>query len=119
MANKIYDFLPAHLRNKDLEEIFDATLERVFSKGNLEKTRAYLGRREKGLNNDDDTYLNFPEHLFNRDNYGFEPVFTNDNIKDRVFYDDLLNAMFNKGMLVNDHRRLFESKHKTINLPID
>ena len=56
MANKIYDFLPAHLQNKDLEEIFDATLERVFSKGNLEKTRAYIGRREKGLNNNDDAY---------------------------------------------------------------
>ena len=54
MANKIYDFLPAHLRNRDLEDIFDATLERAFSKGNLEKTRAYVGRREKGLNNDDD-----------------------------------------------------------------
>ena len=119
MANKIYDFLPAHLRNRDLEDIFDATLERAFSKGTLEKTRAYVGRREKGLNNDDDPYLTFPEHLFSRDNYGFEPVFTNDSIGDRVFYDDLLNAMYNKGMLVNDHRRLFESKHKTINLPID
>jgi hypothetical protein len=119
MANKIYDFLPAHLRNRELEDIFDATLERVFSKGNLEKTRAFVGRREKGLNNEDDTYLSFPKHLFQRDNYGFEPVFTNDNIGDRVFYEDLLNAMYNKGMLTNDHRRLFESKRKTINLPID
>jgi len=119
MANKIYDFLPAHLRNRELEDIFDATLERVFSKGNLEKTRAFVGRREKGLNNEDDSYLSFPEHLFQRDNYGLEPVFTNDEIGDRVFYEDLLNAMYNKGMLTNDHRRLFESKRKTINLPID
>ena len=119
MANKIYDFLPAHLQNKELADIFDATLERVFSKGDLEKVRAYVGRREKGMNNNDDRYLEFPEHLFQRDNYGLEPVFVNSNINDRVFYDDLLNAMYNKGMLVNDHRRLFESDRKTINLPID
>ena len=119
MANKIYDFLPAHLRNRDLEDIFDATLERVFSKGKLEKTRAYVGRREKGINNDNDSYLTFPAHLFNRDNYGLEPVFTNSGINDRIFYEDLLNSMYNKGMLTNDHRRLFESNHKTINLPID
>jgi hypothetical protein len=119
MANKIYDFLPAHLQNKELSDIFDATLERVFSKGDLEKVRAYVGRREKGMNNNDDRYLEFPEHLFQRDNYGLEPVFVNSSINDRVFYDDLLNAMYNKGMLINDHRRLFESNHKTINLPID
>jgi len=119
MANKIYDFLPAHLRNRDLEDIFDTTLERVFSKGNLAKTRAYVGRREKGLNNEENNYLSFPEHLYSRDNYGLEPVFTNDAIKDRIFYDDLLNSMFNKGMLTNDHRRLFKSTHNTINLPID
>ena len=119
MANKIYDFLPAHLRNRDLEDIFDTTLERAFSKGNLEKTRAFVGRREKGLNNEDDSYLSFPEHLFQRDNYGLEPVFSNKNIKDRIFYEDLLNSMYNKGMLTNDHSRLFDSNHTTINLPID
>ena len=119
MANKIYDFLPAHLQNKELEDIFDASLERVFSKGSLEKKRAYIGRREKGMNNENNDYMDFPNHLFNRDNYGFEPVFTNDSIKDRVYYDDLLNAMYNKGMLINDHRRLFESDKLTINLPID
>ena len=119
MANKIYDFLPAHLQNRDLEDIFDATIERAFSKGTLEKTRAYVGRREKGINNDDDPYLSFPSHLYQRDNYGLEPVFENNSVKDRIFYDDLLNSMFNKGMLTNDHRRLFSSNHKTINLPID
>ena len=119
MANKIYDFLPAHLRNGELESIFDATLERAFSKGNMQKEKAFLGRREKGIYNEKDVYMSFPEHLFQRDNYGLEPVFSNTSIGDNIYYEDLLNAMFNKGMLTNDHRRLFESKSYTINLPID
>ena len=118
MADKIYDFIPGHLRNKELEDIFEASIERVFSKGNLEKTRAFVGRRERGID-ETGSYLEFPNHLFQRDNYGFEPVFENESISDRVYYDDLLNAMYNKGMLVNDHRRLFQSKHNSINLPID
>ena len=39
-ANKIYDFLPGHLKNSELETIFETTLERVFSKvigGKLER----------------------------------------------------------------------------------
>ena len=119
MANKIYDFLPAHLRNSELESIFDVTLERVFSKGNVRKEKAFIGRKEKGIYSDKDVYLSFPEHLYQRDNYGLEPVFSNTEVGDNVFYDDLLNAMFNKGMLTNDHRRLFNSKSNTVNLPID
>ena len=118
MADKIYDFIPGHLRNKELEDIFEASIERVFSKGNLEKTRAFVGRRERGID-ETGSYLEYPNHLFQRDNYGFEPVFENKSIEDRVYYDDLLNAMYNKGMLVNDHRRLFQSTHNSINLPID
>ena len=119
MANKIYNFLPAHLRNSELESIFDATLERAFSKGSMQKEKAFLGRKEKGIYSDKDVYMSFPEHLFQRDNYGLEPVFSNTKINDNVYYDDLLNAMFNKGMLTNDHRRLFKSKSFTVNLPID
>lgn len=119
MANKIYDFLPAHLRNKELEDYFDATLERAFSKGKVEKTRAFIGRKEKGIYSDKDAYVSFPEHLFQRDNYGLEPVYTNPTTTDNVFYDDLLNAMFNKGLLTNDHRRLFRANIDTVNLPVD
>jgi hypothetical protein len=119
MANKIYNFLPAHLRNSELESIFDATLERAFSKGSMRKEKAFIGRREKGIYNEKDVYLSFPEHLFQRDNYGLEPVFSNTAIGDNIFYEDLLNAMFNKGMLTNDHRRLFKSDSTTVNLPID
>lgn len=61
----------------------------------------------------------FAEHLFQRDNYGFEPVFSNTAIGDNVFYDDLLNSLYNKGALINDHRRLFKSDVYTINLPVD
>ena len=119
MANKIYDFLPAHLRNSELESIFDATLERAFSKGDMQKEKAFLGRKEKGIYSDKDVYMSFPPHLYQRDNYGLEPVFSNTAIGDNIYYDDLLNSMFNKGMLVNDHRRLFKSKSFTVNLPID
>ena len=119
MANKIYDFLPAHLRNDSLEEIFDTTLERAFSKGEMRKEKAFIGRKEKGIYNEKDVYLSFPKHSYQRDNYGLEPVFSNTAISDNVYYDDLLNAMFNKGMLTNDHRRLFKSQMYTLNLPID
>ena len=40
MAKKIYDFLPGHLKNKELETIFETTLDRVFSVGEMEKTKA-------------------------------------------------------------------------------
>lgn len=119
MAKKIYDFLPAHLRNDELESIFDATLERAFSKGSMQKEKSFLGRKEKGVYTENDTYMDFPSHLYQRDNYGLEPVFSNTEIGDNIYYDDLLNAMQNKGMLTNDHRRLFETKIFTLNLPID
>jgi hypothetical protein len=117
--NKIYNLLPAHLQNKELETIFDSTLERAFSKGSIEKTKAFIGRKEKGVYSETDSYVSFPEHLFQRDNYGFEPVFSNTSIGDNIFYDDLLNSLYNKGALTNDHRRLFKSDTYTINLPID
>ena len=56
---KIYDFLPGHLKNSELETIFETTLERVFSKGDMEKVRAYVGRKEKGINSEQDIYLSF------------------------------------------------------------
>lgn len=117
--NKIYNLLPAHLQNKELETIFDSTLERAFSKGNIEKTKAFIGRKERGVYSENDAYVSFPEHLFQRDNYGFEPVFSNTAIGDNIFYDDLLNSLYNKGALTNDHRRLFKSDVYTINLPVD
>ena len=117
MANKIYDFLPGHLKNSELETIFETTLERVFSQGDMEKVKAYVGRKEKGINAEHDIYLSFPPHAFTRENYGLEPVYSSDEQK--VFYEDLLNALFNKGALTNDHRRLFDTEKKTVNIPID
>ena len=49
MAKKIYDFLPDYLKNSELETIFETTLERVFSTGKMEKTKAFVGRKEKGI----------------------------------------------------------------------
>ena len=115
--SKIYDFLPGHLKNRELETIFETTLERVFSKGDMEKVRAYVGRKEKGINSEKDIYLNFPPHAYTRDNYGLEPVYSSTNQK--VYYEDLLNSLFNKGALTNDHRRLFETDKQTLNIPID
>jgi hypothetical protein len=119
MAKKIYDFLPGHLKNSELETVFETTLDRVFSVGEMEKTKAFVGRREKGIYNSKDSYLSFPTQSYARDNYGLEPTFTNTNATDNVFYDDLLNALYNKGALTNDHRRLFKSTLETITLPID
>ena len=121
MAKKIYDFLPGHLKNRELESIFETTLDRAFSVGEMEKTKAFVGRKEKGIFKTSDIYLSFPEQSYARDNYGLEPVFTNADASDNVFYDDLLNALYNKGALTNDHRRLFNSKSslRTVALPID
>ena len=88
MANKIYNFLPAHLRNSELESIFDATLERAFSKGSMRKEKAFIGRREKGIYNEKDVYLSFPEHSFQRDNYGLEPVFSNTTIPFCLYHSE-------------------------------
>ena len=115
--SKIYDFLPGHLKNSELETIFETTLERVFSKGDMEKVRAFVGRKEKGINSEKDIYLNFPPHAHARDNYGLEPTFSSTDQK--VFYEDLINSLFNKGALTNDHRRLFDTDKETINIPID
>jgi len=119
MAKKIYDFLPSHLKNDELETIFETTLDRVFSVGEMEKTKAFVGRREKGIYNSNDIYLSYPAQAYARDNYGLEPTFTNRNATDNIFYDDLLNALYNKGALTNDQRRLFKSTLKTVTLPID
>ena len=115
--NKIYDFLPGHLKNSELQTIFEGTLERAFSKGSVEKTKAFVGRKEKGINKEEDIYLSYPPHAFNRENYGLEPVYASSY--DKVFYEDMLNALFNKGALTNDHRRLFDTSKKTINIPIN
>ena len=119
MAKKIYDFLPAHLKNSELETIVETTLDRAFSQGEMEKTKAFVGRKEKGIYNENDIYLSFPAHAFTRDNYGLEPTFTNVDATDNVFYEDLFNALFNKGALTNDHRRLFKTDLETVQLPID
>ena len=119
MAKKIYDFLPSHLKNDELETIFETTLDRVFSVGEMEKTKAFVGRKEKGIYNSNDIYLSYPAQAYARDNYGLEPTFTNIDSTDNIFYDDLLNAMYNKGALTNDHRRLFKSSLETVSLPID
>jgi len=119
MAKKIYDFLPDYLKNSELETIFETTLERVFSTGKMEKTKAFVGRKEKGIYNSKDSYLTFPATAYTRDNYGLEPTFTNVDASDNIFYDDLLNSLYNKGALTNDHRRLFKSTKETVQLPID
>jgi len=121
MAKKIYDFLPGHLKNRELETIFESTLDRAFSVGEMEKTKAFVGRKEKGIFKPSDIYLSFPPNSFARDNYGLEPTFSNRDATDNVFYEDLLNAIYNKGALTNDHRRLFNSSNtlRTITLPID
>ena len=119
MAKKIYDFLPGHLKNSELETIFDTTLDRAFSSGEMEKTKAFVGRKEKGIFKSSDIYLSFPSTSYARDNYGLEPTFSNRDATDNVFYDDLLNALYNKGALTNDHRRLFKSTLETVQLPID
>jgi hypothetical protein len=119
MAKKIYDFLPGHLKNNELETVFETTLDRVFSVGEMEKTKAFVGRREKGIYNNSDIYLAYPTQAYARDNYGLEPTFSNANATDNIFYDDLLNALYNKGALTNDHRRLFKSILETVQLPID
>ena len=106
MAKKIYDFLPGHLKNSELETVFETTLDRVFSVGEMEKTKAFVGRKEKGIYNNKDAYLSFPPTAYARDNYGLEPTFTNVDATDNIFYDDLLNSLYNKGSLTNDHRRL-------------
>ena len=119
MAKKIYDFLPGHLKNSELETVFETTLDRVFSVGEMEKTKAFVGRKEKGIYNNKDAYLSFPPTAYARDNYGLEPTFTNVDATDNIFYDDLLNSLYNKGSLTNDHRRLFKSTLETVQLPID
>jgi hypothetical protein len=119
MAKKIYDFLPGHLKNSELETVFETTLDRVFSVGEMEKSKAFVGRKEKGIYNSNDVYLSYPATAYTRDNYGLEPTFTNIDATDNVFYDDLLNALYNKGALTNDHRRLFKSTLETVQLPID
>lgn len=119
MKDKVYDFLPAHLKNSELENIFNATLDRVFSKGKVEKIRSFVGRKEKGIYNSKNSYVEYPFSQSYRNDYSFEPVYANPNIQDNVFYDDLLNLIYNKGGLINDHRRLFTNEYYTINLPID
>ena len=47
MANKIYDFLPGHLKNSELETIFETTLERVFSKETWKKLEHLLVEKKK------------------------------------------------------------------------
>ena len=121
MAKKIYDFLPGHLKNRELETIFETTLDRVFSVGEMEKTKAFVGRKENGIFKSSDLYLSFPPQSYARDNYGLEPTFTNRDASDNVFYEDLINSLYNKGALTNDHRRLFNSSNtlRTVALPID
>lgn len=119
MNNKVYELLPGHLRNKNLEGYFEATLERAFSKGSVDKTRGYVGRKEKGIYKVNQPYITYPTTSIDRENYSFEPVYSNTSIGDNVFYDDLLNALYNKGALTNDHRRLFTSEIEALNIPIN
>jgi hypothetical protein len=72
MKDKVYDFLPAHLKNSELENIFNATLDRVFSKGKVEKIRSFVGRKEKGIYNSNNSYIDYPFSQSYRNDYSFE-----------------------------------------------
>ena len=57
-----------HLKNSELETIFETTLERVFLKRRWTKLKHMLVEKKKGINNENDIYLSFPPHT--RENYG-------------------------------------------------
>jgi len=45
--NKIYDFLPGHLKNSELQTIFEGTLERAFSKAQSKRQEHMLVEKKK------------------------------------------------------------------------
>ena len=78
MNNKVYELLPGHLRNPKLEGYFEATLERAFSKGSVDKTRGYVGRKERGIYKVNQPYVTYPDTSVQRENYSFEYTGSNE-----------------------------------------
>ena len=120
---KAISFLPEILQTEKLKNFFDGTVEQAFSRANDVRVTEYIGRKSDvyyrpAKDNYKTEYSQF------RSAYQLEPagIIKDPNskqIRDSVFYSEILNYIDSENGKIIDQNRLFEQKHYTFSAPID
>tara|TARA_B100000579_G_scaffold91321_1_gene72124 strand:+ start:1399 stop:13584 length:12186 start_codon:yes stop_codon:yes gene_type:complete len=120
---KAISFLPEILQNEKLKNFFDGTVEQAFSKANDTRVTEYIGRKSDVFYRPaKDNYKT--ETIKNRKTYQLETAGIikdpdSKNLRDSVFYSEILNYIDSENGKTIDQNRLFEQKHYTFSAPID
>ncbi len=120
---KAISFLPEVLQSEKLKNFFDGTVEQAFSKANDIRVTEYIGRKSDVFYRPiKDNYKT--ETVKNRKTYQLEPAGIikdpdSKNLRDSVFYSEILNYIESENGKTIDQNRLFEQKHYTFSAPID
>lgn len=119
MSKKVFSKLPDVFKTETQRRFFDATIEQVFSKKQIEKIDGYIGRRVSGSYNPFDDYYK-PEYNKERTRYQLEPV-TSISTEDgemHTFYYDYINYLKNNFENFNENAS-FSSKYTSFAPPIN
>jgi hypothetical protein len=120
---KAISFLPEILQTEKLKNFFDGTVEQVFSKADDVRVTEYIGRKSDVYYRPyKDNYKT--ESVKNRRAYQLEPAGiikdpSSKQIRDSVFYSEVLNYIDSENGKTIDQNRLFGQKHYTFSAPID
>ena len=120
---KAISFLPEILQNEKLKNFFDGTVEQAFSKADDVRVTEYIGRKsDVNYRPSKDNYKT--ESIKNRTAYQLEPAGivkdpSSKQIRDSVFYSEILDYVDSENGKIINQNRLFGQKHYTFSAPID
>jgi hypothetical protein len=120
---KAISFLPEVFHTEKLKNFFDGTVEQAFSKANDIRVTEYIGRKSNVYYRPfKDNYKT--EAVKNRKTYQLEPAGVikdpdSKEIRDSVFYNEILNYIDSENGKTINQNRLFEQKYYTFSAPID
>lgn len=122
MANKIYKKLPAVLQTTAIKNFFEATVEQLFSKSNVDDIQGYIGSRRSDDRDLTGKYL--PEPSVTKRFYGLAPTVNtvnsiNGQSENFFFYDELIDTLRVYGVDVSNHNKLFSEKYSVYLPPIN
>lgn len=125
---KTVNLLPQQFRTDVNKKFLNATLDQLYSPGNLDVINGFVGRRNVGNLKSSDNYI--VETTVDRQNYQLEPAVTikkdtaTSNLEQNAYdfavtYIDIINAVKLRGGDSYNHSNLFNSEYYVWYPPID
>jgi hypothetical protein len=119
---KSISLLPGYLQTDALTKIFSATVDHLFQASDIEFLNGYIGSRPAWFNRLKDVYIAEPTKA--RVDYQLSPTpvsidYLSGQVKNSLFYEDLLGALRFQGGIVDNNDRLFSQEYYSWAPPID